>query len=57
MPDRQTTDSKRLTLSPGDLDEAVISFVAQSSDGGDPVFDRLSSFRSGLLGGRSACKV
>ena len=57
LPDRQTTDSKRLTLSPGDLDEAVISFVAQSSDGGDPVFDRLSSFRSGLLGGRSACKV
>ena len=47
---------RKLTLSPGDLDEAVISFVSQSNDGGDPVFDRLSAFRTGLLGGRTACR-
>ena len=49
-------DARTLSLSPGDLDEAVVSFLAQTDDGGDPVFERLTAFRGGLLGGRGVCQ-
>ncbi|MEV4351126.1 neutral zinc metallopeptidase [Actinoplanes sp. NPDC049596] len=55
---RQTTDSLR--LSPGDLDEAVSALLAfgRASEGGGPTaFERIASYRSGVLQGLSACRA
>jgi predicted metalloprotease len=47
-----------LTLSPGDLDEAVATLLAFGRAGetsGTSAFDRIASYRSGVLQGLSAC--
>jgi predicted metalloprotease len=47
-----------LTLSPGDLDEAVAALLAFGRAGevtGISAFDRIASYRSGVLQGLSAC--
>lgn len=54
-------DSGSLTLSPGDLDEAVKALLVFSSSVSDENpeqgagFERVDSFRSGVLGGVEAC--
>ncbi|GAA0498112.1 aminopeptidase [Paractinoplanes deccanensis] len=53
-------DQDTLRLSPGDLDEAVSALLAfgRASDGGGPTaFDRIASYRSGVLEGLSACRA
>lgn len=50
-------DDSELSLSPGDLDEAIISFLAFSdadSEGGSP-FERSDAFRTGFLGELADC--
>jgi predicted metalloprotease len=47
-----------VTLSPGDLDEAVAALLAfgRAEDGSGPTaFDRISAYRSGVLQGLEAC--
>ncbi|MEV6495833.1 zinc metallopeptidase, partial [Actinoplanes sp. NPDC051633] len=47
-----------LTLSPGDLDEAVaalLSFGRAGDRSGLSAFDRIAAYRSGVLEGLSAC--
>jgi predicted metalloprotease len=47
-----------LTLSPGDLDEAVAALLAFGRNGdtsGTSAFDRIGSYRDGVLQGLSAC--
>lgn len=47
-----------LTLSPGDLDEAVaalLSFGRAGENSGTSAFDRIASYREGVLQGLSAC--
>ncbi|MCO8269533.1 neutral zinc metallopeptidase [Actinoplanes sp. TRM 88003] len=57
--DLLTRDSKEgLTLSPGDLDEAVQALLAfgRNADGDGPTaFDRIGAFREGTLKGLRAC--
>jgi predicted metalloprotease len=57
-------DTQQLVLSPGDLDEAIISFLYDSDspdtvDAGDgtvgTAFDRVKAYRAGFLGGTDAC--
>jgi predicted metalloprotease len=62
-------DAQKLFLSPGDLDEAVIGFLATSDDASDTgsdkadtgavsvgsAFDRFDAYRSGFLDGTTAC--
>jgi predicted metalloprotease len=52
-------DTTQLQLSPGDLDEAIISFLAFGSPGDDSVtgtpFQRSDAFRTGFLGGVEDC--
>jgi predicted metalloprotease len=53
-------DQDTLRLSPGDLDEAVQALLAfgRASDGTGPTaFDRIASYRSGVLKGLSACAL
>ncbi|HEY0000515.1 MAG TPA: neutral zinc metallopeptidase, partial [Actinoplanes sp.] len=48
-----------LTLSPGDLDEAVAALLAfgrAGEEAGTSAFDRIASYRNGVLQGLSACK-
>jgi predicted metalloprotease len=59
----QSTDPDRLTLSPGDLDEGVIAFLrygagehGQTGEVGT-VFERVASFRRGILEGGNACNL
>jgi predicted metalloprotease len=47
-----------LTLSPGDLDEAVAALLAfgrAGEESGTSAFDRIASYRNGVLQGLSAC--
>ena len=49
-----------LQLSPGDLDEAIISFLAfseggEEADSGGSIFERSDAFRTGFLGGVADC--
>jgi len=50
VPDQQ------LRLSPGDLDEIVIAFLAFGDEGGARAFDRTAAFRAGFLDGSAACE-
>jgi predicted metalloprotease len=48
-----------LTLSPGDLDEAVAALLAfgrAGEESGTSAFDRIAAYREGVLQGLSACK-
>jgi predicted metalloprotease len=47
----------RATLSPGDLDEAVLAAIeiAGNSSGTGTAFDKVDAFRAGVLGGIEAC--
>ncbi len=47
--------SIELSLSPGDLDEAVLTFVALEGRGDATAFDRVRAFRTGFDGGADAC--
>jgi predicted metalloprotease len=50
--------SKGVTLSPGDLDEAVAALLAfgRAEEGSGPTaFDRIASYRNGVLQGLGAC--
>ena len=51
-------DTAQLVLSPGDLDEAIISFLAYGAgeDTGSP-FERSDAFRVGFLGTASDCEA
>ncbi|MEO5901899.1 MAG: neutral zinc metallopeptidase [Ilumatobacteraceae bacterium] len=51
-----------LTLSAGDLDEAIITALFRSDDSSDEnkrgtAFEKISSFRGGVLGGIDACRA
>ena len=50
--------TKAVTLSPGDLDEAVAALLAfgRAEEGSGPTaFDRIAAYRSGVLQGLDAC--
>jgi predicted metalloprotease len=50
--------TKGVTLSPGDLDEAVAALLAfgRAEEGSGPTaFDRIASYRNGVLQGLGAC--
>jgi predicted metalloprotease len=50
--------SQGVRLSPGDLDEAVsalLAFGRAGDEGGPTAFDRIASYRKGVLDGLSAC--
>jgi predicted metalloprotease len=54
----RTDPAQGVTLSPGDLDEAVAALLAfgRAEEGSGPTaFDRIASYRSGVLQGLSAC--
>jgi predicted metalloprotease len=60
----QATQSDQLVLSPGDLDEGVIAVLrfGEGPNGGEEsangtVFDRIGSFRRGVLQGISGCNL
>jgi predicted metalloprotease len=57
--DRQSEDGRQFALSPGDLDEAVATFVKLKDLPGSEVdlsaFERVEAFRGGFLDGPSAC--
>jgi len=62
LPENQTAESAeryQITLSPGDLDEAIqvlLSFRTDSDrERQGPGFQRASAFRAGVLGGAGAC--
>ena len=44
-----------VTLSPGDLDEAISEFVSSGRSKPGAGFERVASFRNGFLGGIEAC--
>lgn len=46
---------QQLRLSPGDLDEVVIAFLAFGSDGEASAFERTAAFRAGVVDGADAC--
>ncbi|MFP5321037.1 MAG: neutral zinc metallopeptidase [Acidimicrobiia bacterium] len=49
VPDQQ------LQLSPGDLDEVIIAFLAFGGEGEATAFERTAAFRDGFLAGVTAC--
>ncbi len=62
LPAPQGDADQKLTLSAGDLDEGVIAFLrfGDGEGGGEQVgtvFDRVSSFRRGILQGVTACGI
>lgn len=50
IPDQQ------LALSPGDLDEIIVAFLAFGEEGDVTAFERTDAFRVGFLGGASSCE-
>jgi predicted metalloprotease len=55
----RTNPAEGLTLSPGDLDEAVatlLTFGRATAQQGVRAFDRIAAYRSGVLQGLPACK-
>lgn len=48
-------DPRKLSLSPGDLDEGVQAVLTFGDDTQATPFERLAAFRTGLLSGRTAC--
>ncbi len=64
LPPPNGDEDQKLTLSAGDLDEGVIAFLrfGDGQNGGNAdqvgtVFDRVASFRKGILQGVSACGI
>lgn len=51
----QEIPEQRLVLSPGDLDEVIIAFLAFGGDAGASAFDRTAAFRSGFVEGIGPC--
>lgn len=49
--------AQELVLSPGDLDEIVIAFLAFGSDADTTAFERTIAFRTGFTDGFDACEV
>ena len=45
-----------ISLSPGDLDQGIATFIALGDGGGD-AFERVARFREGFFGGFDACDV
>jgi predicted metalloprotease len=56
-PPRPTETDSRATISPGDLDEAVLAAIEIAGDSPDAgtAFDKVDAFRTGVLGGLAAC--
>jgi hypothetical protein len=52
---RDPRRSSTVVTSPGDLDEAIITILTLDGEGGADSVDRISAFRSGVLGGFEAC--
>jgi predicted metalloprotease len=57
---RQASNEQPVTISPGDLDEAVIVAVRVGDDGANDnvvgsAFEKIDAFRAGVLGGLDAC--
>jgi predicted metalloprotease len=55
----QRKPDEGLTLSPGDLDEAVAALLVFGRAGdksGTSAFERIASYRNGVLQGLSACR-
>lgn len=46
---------QRLVLSPGDLDEIIIAFLAFGAEAGASAFDRTAAFRAGFVEGVEPC--
>jgi hypothetical protein len=64
LPPPDGDSDKVLTLSAGDLDEGVIAFLrfgageeGNQTDQVGTVFDRVSSFRKGIMNGVAACGI
>ena len=53
----EAVPDQQLLLSPGDLDEVVIAFLAFGTDDDAPGFERTATFRAGFVGGLAACDV
>jgi predicted metalloprotease len=51
---RQVPD-QRLVLSPGDLDEIIVAFLAFGGEAGATAFDRTAAFRAGFVEGVEPC--
>ena len=47
---------QRLSLSPGDIDEVIIAFLAFGDDVGASAFERTAAFRAGFVEGFEACE-
>ena len=51
----QRVPDQQLVLSPGDLDEILIAFLAIGEDTGTTAFERTAAFRIGFVDGATAC--
>jgi predicted metalloprotease len=52
----QEIPDQRLVLSPGDLDEVIIAFLAFGAEEGASAFERTAAFRAGFVGGFEPCE-
>ena len=52
----QQIPRQRLVLSPGDLDEIIIAFLAFGAEDGATAFERTAAFRSGFVEGVGPCE-
>jgi predicted metalloprotease len=52
----QQIPEQRLVLSPGDLDEIIIAFLAFGADAGATAFERTAAFRAGFVDGTDPCE-
>jgi predicted metalloprotease len=52
----QQIPEQRLVLSPGDLDEIIIAFLAFGGEGGASAFERTAAFRAGFVEGIEPCE-
>ena len=50
-------ENQVLVLSPGDLDEAIIGFLAFGDSSNGTAFQRIDAFRTGFLQGFDGCKA
>lgn len=53
----ETIPDQKLFLSPGDLDEIIIAFLAFGGDADTTAFERTASFRSGFVDGFDECEA
>lgn len=52
----QTVPEQRLVLSPGDLDEIIVAFLAFGGEAGTSAFERTAAFRAGFVEGADPCR-